>query len=130
MSFTHTYTLSCSPSGGVPLTSTYPVTSGAEVNISEVIPGASADLVVACTLKVSKMQSLYLYCADRDMTVKTNSGVSPAATVNLKAGKALVWEATTGQANPFAAVDVTALYVTLAAGANATFEMRCVVDPT
>lgn len=129
MSVTQSFTLSASGVGDT-VTSVFSVASGQGNVISESIPGPSTDLNVACVLAVAKMVSLVLYCATADMTVETNSGSAPAATVNLKAGKAVVWYSDSGLANPFGGTNVTALFITLAGTTAATFEMRAVVDPT
>src|SRR5262245_34097170 len=99
---------------GPPITVTFAVTSGAGAIISESIPAPSTDLSVAYTLTNAKCVALFMYCKEADLTVETNSGSAPAATVNLKAGKPLMWYADSGLAHPFGATNVTALFVTLA----------------
>jgi hypothetical protein len=129
MSFTHTFTREWSGgTGTTPLQDTDVVSSGAEINLSESIPGASTDLLVALALDVSQIQGIYIKC-DRDITLETNSGSAPGNTISLKAGKALIWSVNCGFANPLT-VDVTALYVTLGSGVAATLEARFLVDPT
>jgi hypothetical protein len=57
--------------------------------------------------------------ADTDMTLETNSSSSPANTIELTAGVAFLWTDDMPSAgNPFAAADVTAIYVTNAAAGN------------
>lgn len=130
MAFTHTIGTTYVANGGSPVTTSFTESYGLEVNISETITAASTDQLVALTLDVSQMKTFFLYCSTRDMTLETNSGSAPAATVNLKAGKPIVWHSAGGMANPFGSTDVTALYVTLAAGDNATLEIRALIDPT
>jgi hypothetical protein len=104
------------------------LTAGQEVNLSESIPAGSTDLLLALVLDVSQIASLYIK-ADRDMLLETNSGSAPGNAISLKAGKPVIWSPNCGMTCPLT-VDVTALYVTLAAGEASVLELRCLVDPT
>src|SRR5215475_12825879 len=115
---------------GGALTVTFAVSSGAGVIVSESIPAPSTDLAVGYTLTISKCASLFMYCREADMTVETNSGTSPGATVTLKAGKPIMWYAESGLPHPFGATNVTGLFVTLAGTAAAVLELQDVRDPT
>ena len=130
MSFIHTYTLTYSADGSTPFIAAVSNTSGAENNISETVAGATTDGLVAYAADLSQMKSCVICCKTRDMTVKTNSSGAPDKTISLKAGVPVVWDSNNGQANPFGTVDVTALYVTLAAGDDAVLDIRNLIDPT
>lgn len=127
MAFTHTMTKGFSRAGES-LSQSNSYTGGLEKNLSETIPGASTNLLVNYTLDVSACKSFYMQ-STRDMTVKTNSSGSPDDTIALKANEPYQWAP--NYANAFElGTDVTALYVTLAAGADDTLVIRSVVDPT
>lgn len=127
MSFTHTLTRGFSRAGES-LSQSNNYTGGLELNISETIPGGSTDLLVSCTLDVSACKSFYMQ-STRDMTIETNSGSSPGNTIALKANEPYMWAPNYAAAFGLT-VDVTALYITLAAGADDTLIIRATVDPT
>ena len=102
--------------------------AGALQKLSESIPDASTDLLVAFNLDITQAKVIYL-AADQDVTVKTNSSSVPDDTKNLLAGIPLVWHASSDHANPFNA-DITALYVTNASGAAAALRFYDLHDPT
>lgn len=49
--------------------------------------------------------------SDKDVTLKVNSTGSPTPTINLKAGKPIMWQNDNGFANPFSTSPVTAIYI-------------------
>lgn len=114
--------------GAANITANNAPTSGQRVSIDETVPGASTNLLMALELDVSQIRGCYMLC-DRDVTLKTNSSGSPANTINLKAGIPYIWY--TNKYNALLlTTDVTALYVTLAAGAAARLQLEFLVDPT
>lgn len=108
------------------------VTTGLQVVLSlsgdDAVPEDTTDKLVACVLDVSQIKAFFMKC-DRDILIETNSGSAPGNSISLKAGKAVIWSLNCGLANPLT-VDVTALYLTLAAGEDANLELRFAVDPT
>jgi len=104
------------------------VSDGAAYPVSQSIPGGSTDLPVEWWIDVSQIKALYIK-SPRDMTLKTNSASVPGNTIAVKAGKPVIWSPDCGLLSPLT-VDVTYLYVTLAAGEAATLDIRCLVDPT
>lgn len=102
--------------------------AGGEINLEESIPAASTDLQLTLAIDVSAMKSLVLVC-DRDLTLKTNSTSVPDDTIALKAGEPVVWWTNCPYAN-LLTVDVTVIFVTLAAGAAATLKVRGLQDVT
>jgi len=115
-------------SGGTVRSGTITRTAGLLNRYGETIPGASTNLAVACVIDVSELKGLYMKCA-RALTVKTNNSGTPDDTINLAAGEPLAWAVSNGVVCPLT-VDVTALFVTLAAGDDAVLEMEVLVDPT
>lgn len=96
---------------------------GTELSIDTSVAANTTNGLIACTIDVSELQSLVLK-ADKDCTLETNSGSSPAATIALKANVPLVWSKSAGYfANPFGSTDVTAFYLTTGASTTA-FEAR------
>ena len=102
-------------------------TAAAEVNVEETIAPSSTDVQVNIALDVSAMKSAYLL-ATADMTLETNSGSAPDATINLTANVPKAWYTGANGTNPFGAVDVTKVYVTSTDGGTLT--MNCLQDPT
>jgi len=100
----------------------------AEINAEVAVAGASTDLQVVLPIVIASLVSLYMVC-DRALTVQTNDGSSPDDTISLAAGVPLVWHSTCGLDNPLGS-DVTDLYLTLAAGADATFTIKTLQDVT
>ena len=94
------------------------------------VPGGSSPLHVIQTIDVSALKVLFMSC-DRDLTVKSNSNSAPDATITLKADVPLWWDSESAYfTNPFGSTDVTSLYLTLAAGADATLKMETLSDST
>lgn len=87
--------------------------------MSESVVDATTDAEYLISLDVSKLQ-VFSMLSTQDMTVKTNSSGSPQETFTLTAGAPVVWQV--GDAAIFAG-DVTALYLTNASGATATFTL-------
>lgn len=73
--------------------------------------------LMTIAFSVTNLQSLYLL-ADKDLTIKTNSSGTPADTLNLKAGAALVWRKSTGYYAKPLTTDVTAFYLTTGTAAT------------
>jgi hypothetical protein len=113
-------------SGGTVRSGTITRSAGLLNRYGETIPGDSTDLEVACVIDVSELKALYMFSA-RAMTVKTNNPTDD--TINLAAGEPLAWAANNGVACPLT-VDVTALFIDLAVGADSVLIMEVLVDPT
>jgi len=112
--------------GGTIRTGTITRSAGLLNRYAEVVPGDSTDLEIACVIDVSELAGLYIKC-DRALVIKTNNPADD--TITLVAGEPLVWASGNNIVCPLT-VDVTAIFVTLAAGADATLEMEVLVDPT
>lgn len=119
--------------GGDVLNFPVDIQAGAEHNLDELIPGGSTDLSVAFALVLAKLAALYIV-ADRAMAIETNSGSSPANTITLAANVPFVWNSNMPAIRDTAGVaistNITALFVTLAAGADSILHLRALVDPT
>jgi hypothetical protein len=131
--FTHTFNRSWSRAGES-IVKSVDVLGGAENNIDESIPAATADQLVAFSLDVSQCKGLFLVC-DKDLVVKTNSNSAPANVFTLAANVPYLWihgdaaiRDTDGTA---VTVDITSLHVDNEdADAAAALQIRCLVDPT
>ncbi len=106
------------------------VTNDQERNVGEKVlaPGAvniEEDLV----LTNAQVKSLVIQAAGGDITIKTNSTGAPDNTVVMASGDVKFWSSEAGiGVNPFAAADVTKLYLSSTAGA--TFTLRAIVTST
>lgn len=85
------------------------------------------DALVAAAIDVSQIVGLYMY-SDADLTIQTNSGSSPADTINLDGGTPLVWIKDQGTTCPLT-TDVTALYLTNTTACS-VIKFRILVDLT
>lgn len=83
------------------------------VALDTTIPASSTDLAHPIAIDVSQLVVCGIY-ASAAMTLETNSGSSPAETISLAAGEAIVWS--TGDNDKPLNTDVTAIYVTSTAG--------------
>jgi len=104
------------------------VTSDSEINVDVVIASATTNGQIVCAIDISELKSIVLN-STKDVTVKTNDGSTPDDTFTLKANNPLVWNNESPTANPFSA-DITDLYVTNASGADATVQVRALLDVT
>jgi hypothetical protein len=104
------------------------ITSDSEINVDVVIASATTNGQIVCAIDISELKSIVLN-STKDVTVKTNDGSSPDDTFTLKANNPLVWNSESPTANPFSA-DITDLYVTNASGADATVQVRALLDVT
>lgn len=90
-----------------------------------VVQGAVTEFTIS--IDVSAVKGFMIVC-DRDVIIETNSSGAPDDTINLLANKPYVW--TDDDYNPFLlTADVTSIFATLAAGANATLRLEAVVAP-
>lgn len=75
------------------------------------VPAATTDQPVAIAFDKDNIKSV-LITTTKDVTLKTNSPSSPANTHLVKANGPVIWTEDMSAANPFAAADVTALFLT------------------
>ncbi len=126
---THTFTLNWS-SGNNNLLATVTATGQEEINISISIAGSTTNqqLPAGFAFTLAKLQSIYILAAGV-LTLKTNSSGSPQETLTLAANEPIVWIAGAGMPALFAG-NITAGYVTNAAGTATQLDIRCnVVSP-
>jgi hypothetical protein len=100
------------------------------INYDFTIAGGATDSRKAVVIDVSEVVMLRMV-SDRDITIETNSSSAPADTIALVAGKPFLWYSGIGFALADAlSADVTDMYFTLAAGADATVSIRGVTNAT
>jgi hypothetical protein len=126
MSFTHTVNETVKV-GSVTHSSPRDLTGSSRVSISETISIAN-NVLVNCSLDVSAIKSVYIL-SDQNMTLKTNSSGSPAETISLVANVPLTWYTNCYYTN-LLATDITALYLTNASAAAASFTLEALTDAT
>lgn len=126
MSLTQSYSIG---SGGKQNTTS--ATFDAESQLSVPVPHGTTNMLVALAVAAAKIKGLYVV-ADKAMTLKTNSGGSPAQTFALAAGVPMSWILGSPLPCPIT-VDVTGLYLTNAgttAADDGTLTVALLVDPT
>ncbi len=129
MAFEHEITYTWG-NGGAPVTRKVTAEAGQEINIDETITGATSDVEIDLALDVSQMKSLFIL-ADGDLTLETNGTAEPEATIELKAGEPLAWQAGAGYfANPLGDTDVTSLFASNAGESAVRLQMYILIDPT
>jgi hypothetical protein len=129
MSITHTLTISVT-TGGVALSKSFDVTDGSELNISEPVADAAANLEIAFAAVRAKLKSFYMV-ADQVLTVETNDGTTPDDTFTLVADRPVTWYEGCGVAiNDFLSADITSIFASNASGDDATLVIKAVIDPT
>lgn len=114
--------------GGELINNVNALTAEASQRLAVPVADSVTDQLTAFTLDVSQIVAFYM-SSDQDLTVETNDGTTPGDTIALVAGVPLVWHNQSYHANPFS-VDITALYLTNASGAAATFRLSEIHDPT
>jgi len=110
--------------GGATLSGAFTETGSTEVTLDSTVAASQTDSLIACAFDKDTLQSVFIV-ADRDCSLQTNSAGSPPTTIALKSGIALQWSASAAyHANPFAAADVTAFYLTTGAGGSTRLQAR------
>lgn len=126
MSLTHTVLRQYSDTSSVRISKTDTVSGSQEKNIDKSV-AVGTDTLVPYTLDRSILQSLVI-SSDVALTIKTNSSGSPTDTIVLTAGQALMWAfATDGLTACPITANITALYVTNAAGGPAALKIRALL---
>lgn len=124
-----TLTLSWSRNGES-ISQTVTIEDEGEINRDFTIaPGTDTQKTIA--IDISELRLIYIH-STRDIQIDTNAAnASGGDTIQIKANKPFVWNEGMGWdiADVFSA-DVTAMYFTLAAGADATVKIRGVVNAT
>ena len=117
-------------SGSVVVTSQKTYSAESNVTLEVAVPDSTTDKEVVVAIDVSQLVSIVMV-SDQDLTIETNDGDTPDDTIALAANVPYVWNADQyGYADTKLTVDVTALYLTNASGAAATFRAEILQDPT
>ena len=102
-----------------------------ESRIQVAVPGGTSEKQIDLVIESSTIKGFYM-CADKAMTVKTNSTSAPDQTFNLEANIPVHFLTGSGETCPITA-DVTKLYVSNAGEAGAgdgTITVDILSDPT
>lgn len=127
MAFSHEIGINWSNgSRGINAPKTY--SGAAQQSLDESIPDSSTDLLVAFSLDVSAIKSIYIL-SDKAMTLETNNGTTPDDTISLLAGVPYIWNTDSYDTNKLT-TDITALYMTTGSVGVAQFQLEVVTDPT
>lgn len=129
MSIQHVVTRQVS-TGGETIGGRISISSGSVVDLDEVVPGPSTNLLIALTVDVSQIQSVIISC-DKNINLFFNdpSTGTPDKTINLLADKPFQWDNLGYITNPFS-VDIDSLYVTKSGSGDARLRASFLVDPT
>lgn len=127
MAFAHTIGINWS-SGSRGIESSNAYSGAAQQSIDEAIPDSSSDLLVAFSLDVSEIKSIYIL-SDKDLTLETNNGGAPDDTITLVGGVPYIWHTGSYFTN-LLTTDITALYLTTGSVGEARFQLEVVTDPT
>jgi hypothetical protein len=118
LSITQTLTHSVkSDSNGVQLSASGVEVGAQEIVIDQAFAASTTDALLSIAVTVANIQAIYLL-ASSDLKIETNNGTSPANTINLKAGRPLVWEKSPGYFSNPLTTNVTAFYITCTAAAR------------
>lgn len=127
MAFTHTLTTTLrAPDGSLSYSNDF--TDSAHVSFDETIANGGSNVQINVSIDVSEIASVFIV-SDQNVTLETNSGSSPAETINLLADKPYIWYTGSYYTN-LLATDITALFITNSSGSSATVRLRCVYDST
>lgn len=120
--------LGWSPQPGQAISGDRTITHDGRDDLDVTITGGATDQAINFDSIATARVGLLLLC-DRALTLQFNDGTTPDATIVLVAGEPYIWTAapsTTAATDPLSPItdDITAIYATLAAGANATLNIR------
>ena len=102
--------------------------SGSKTSISDTIADGLADILHALVVDVSQIKACFIV-SDQAITLEFNNSTTGVPTIVLVAGVPYVWD-TDSYFTDLLATNITALYVTNASGALATFSLDFIIDPT
>lgn len=106
------HTISYAFNGQANLTYSVTETGNTEENLDISIPASTTNQLVPFIVKtLANLQSFFMV-SDGALTVKADSSGTPEETFTLAAGQPVVYQAGTGQSNPFTSTLDTGLYVT------------------
>lgn len=116
------------------LSKSFTVTGGKRTYIEEVIADETTNGEVAFVADVSQVKS-FILVATQDVMVETNDGTTPGNTFTLAANVPYIFPRVFGESwndteDDAVSTDITALFITNASGAEATFYLECIEDPT
>ena len=113
---------------GQTITQEVVVTADGQQSLEVAVPDEAADQLVNIAIDVGQMKALFIL-SDQDITLETNSATVPDDTLSLLADEPVIWWATDLH-TALLTVDVTAIYLTNASGAEATVKIRVLEDTT
>ncbi len=126
---TQTITYTYSASNDANLSGSIAQTGDGSFSLTIALPTPTTNQEVDVSWTNTNLKSLFML-SDQTVTVKSNSSGAPDNTVTVTANVPAVFQASSGQTNPFLAANVVKLYVTNASGTAATLQLRILVDST
>jgi len=125
--FTHSIGVLYKSDEGSVSSTTHTYTDDTEAGVDAVVAAGQTNKEWDIALTVANIRSMVLFC-DQNVTLKTNSTSSPQDTINLVAGKEVVFtsDGAAGGAVPFAG-NVTKFYITNGGLKDANFKFRALL---
>jgi hypothetical protein len=122
--FTHSIGVVYKNDEGAITSTTHTYTNDTEQGVDALVPAGATNKEWDIAITVANMKSMVLY-SDQNVTLKTNSTSSPQDTINLVAGKEIIYtsDGAAGGAIPFAG-NVTKFYITNGGLKDANFKYR------
>lgn len=114
--------------GGVLLRSSETVSADGATSFDGTVPASTTDHAINLDIDVSEIKGLFIL-SDQDLILQTNNGTTPADTITLEAGVALIWSPDDPLTNPLG-TDVTVIYATNAGGTDANLQIYVLQDVT
>ena len=126
MSLTHTVGITYRTELGTIANTTDSYSGDAEINLDDTVAGPSTHKQYNVSCVAADIKSLCIY-SDKALTLKTNSTTVPGNTINVLAGKQIVWNLDHAELCPIT-TSVTTLYVTNAGTTTANLKIRILSD--
>ncbi|KKN53084.1 hypothetical protein LCGC14_0605960 [marine sediment metagenome] len=129
MSFIADLVQKLTESGGEVAPATTPTFTGdGKDNLDVSVADSSTDYLVNFALDVSLIQAIIIV-SDKDVTMETNDGTTPADTINLLANNPYIWYTGSYFTN-LLTTDITGLYFTNSSGGVANVKLLVIKDTT
>ena len=128
MSITHSLTRGWLGQNGNPVTPAAQLLTGSEeLNLDFTLSANTTNQQISLAFTKTLLQSIFIYSATQNITLKTNSSSAPQETLTITAGIPAVWSVNDGFVNPFAG-NVTTAYVTNATATDTAVSIRCLTN--
>lgn len=108
---THTQTAKVVSESGTSLSASANEVGTSEINIDVSLPASTTDYDLVIAFNYANLQSIILL-SDQNLMIQTNSGSAPDNTINLVAGRPLIWSKSSAYFSNLFTANVTHFYLT------------------